>query len=483
MSSYSLRTQAAYLAIGKLVGYCIQIITPIILVRLLTMKDYGIYRQILFVSVVALLLLGLRILQSLYYFFPRVSDNLSKLLSQTLSLVVLASSAGTIVFLIVGWVFHFLPREIGSEYVLPLAIHFFLESSACVLDHIFILEKKSRLVAVVAAGNQMLRLFLVMGAIFFFKNVLGIVYALIAFSSIRLLVVLAYLMKNYVMHFGISDRPLLREQIRYIAPLAASHILAMVGTQIDKGIIVAIMSPEDFAIYSVGGVGIMTAITILYLSVGDVCVPRLGELAINRDFRGVRYLWHKMVVFGAIITVPVTCFCYVYAERIITFLFTAKYVASSDILRVNLLILFMQMLGYGYIPRALGKTKAILIATILRAILTVPLSFLLISRLGLIGGAISFVAGFWLSGIIQLHAARRAIEVTTSEFLPWGKLLTIFVSSATPAVILPYVLRLEMSNFATLLTAALVYFAVVGTVFKLMGYIQIREFRNILKRS
>lgn len=483
MGNYSLRTQAAYLAIGKLVGYCIQIITPIILVRLLTMKDYGIYRQILFISVVALLLMRLKIPQSLYYFFPRVSDNLGKLLSQTMSLVVLASSAGTIVFLIVGWVLHFLPPEIGSEYVLPLAIHFFLESSAHVLDHLFILEKRSKLVTVVAAGNQALRLFLVIGAIAIFNSVLGIVYALIAFSSIRLLVVLAYLMKNYVIHFGFSDRALLSEQIKYIAPLAASHILAMVGTQIDKGIIVAIMSPEDFAIYSVGGIGIMTAIAVLYLSVGDVCLPRFGELAISGDFRAIRYLWHKMVVFGAIITVPVTCFCYVYAERIITFLFTAKYVASADILRVNLLILFMQMLGYGYIPRALGKTKAILIATIARAILTVPLSFLLITKLGLIGGAISFVAGFWLSGIIQLRAARKAIGVTTSEFLPWGKLLTIFVSSATPAFILPYVLRLELSNFGTLLTAALIYFTVVGIAFKFMGYIQIREFKNILKQS
>ena len=483
MPTYSLKTQAAYLFLGKVIAFVLMAISPMIFVRLLNPLQFGTYRQIIFIMQLAVALIALRIPGSLYYFFPRKSSEIGQLISQTLTLLGTAGCIGSAFFLVLGLVFHVLPSGVTEDYVLPVAVYLFIETVACLVDHIFILEKKPKLVLAATAGNSVIRLFLILGAAILFHAVLAIVYALVLLSLLRLLTIMVYLVRKHTIRPGVFDRVLLREQIKYTAPLAVSNTLDVIGSRIDRGIISGYMSPEDFAVYSIGGLGVMSAVMMLYTSIGKVCLPRFGELAVKGNLEGVRHLWHKMIVMNTMATIPIVCFFCALAVEIITILFTEKYVAAANIWRINMAVLIIKMLGFGHIPTALGKTGAILAGNGVRFIMAVPLSIVLIMKFGLLGGAISFVLGFWANALIQLIAGKKALGATIPTLLPWTRMARIFVISAIPALFLPYLSRLGTHNISTVLIGALVYFPVVGLALILTGSINVEELKGFFRKA
>ena len=481
MKVYSLKSQAAYLFLGRVLSFLIAGISPIILVRLLDRNQYGAYQQVLFVVTFVISVISLRIPGSLYYFFPRHKFNLDRLLSQTVTLLSVVSFIGTTIFLIIGLFSELLPSGVSAAYIIPITIYIFIETIAQLIDHIFILEKKSRLVLIGSAANTMIRLLLVVSAAIFFREVLTLVYALIVFSAIRLCVVSGYMAKKYAIRLGIRDISLLKNQFRYITPLAVANVVGVIGNKMDRGIIGTYMSPADFGLYAVGGIGIMNAITMLYTSVGNVCVPRFGELAISNDLKGVRKLWHKMVIVNSAFTIPLVFFCWVFADLMITILFTEKYVAASNIWRINMFILVIQMTGYGYIPTALGKTGSILAGNVIRFAVVVPLSIILIYNYGLIGGAICFVAGFWINALIQLVASKKAIKSSVRMFMPWLILIKILVISALASLILLYVRNIGLSCLPTITIGAIIYFPIVGCLYICLKLINISVIKGVLR--
>ncbi|MDD2389430.1 MAG: oligosaccharide flippase family protein [Desulfobacterales bacterium] len=479
---HSLKSQALHLFFGKILAYLIISISPIILVRLISMTQFGVYRQILFVASVALSLIRLRVPGSLYYFFPRKKTDLSCLISQTLTLLLMASIGGSIVFVLLGFGFHLLPSGVSTGYILPIAIYLCVETVAQLIDHIFILDKKPKFVLIVTIADQAVRLVLLLSAALIFDSVMAMVWALIVQSLLRLAVVLIYLSRKYVIRLGLPDMDLLKQQVKYIAPLAAATIVWTVGGKFDAIIISGFMSPEDFAIYSVGALGIMNAVTLLYISLGNVCLPRFGELAMEHDYQGITRIWHKMIIANAVLTVPAAVFCCALAEQFITILFTDRYLAAATIWRINMSALLIQMLGYGYIPTALGKTGAILVSNIVRFALVIPVSIFMISKFGLTGGAISFVIGFSTEAVIQIETTRRTLQLRISKILPWMTIARIIFISGVPLVFLPNLLEPGFRPLLTLMIGALAYFPVVALALIMTGTVDLNEFTPQLRR-
>ncbi len=483
MTIPSLRTQAFYLFVGKVTAFLFLSLSPIILVRLLSEHQFGTYRQILFVSFVTMELITLRIGAGAYYFYPRRKSDLPTLVSQTLTLLCLAGLVGAAAFLILGLHFRFLPSGVTTDYVLPIAVYLLLETGAQFLDHIFVLEKKPKLVLATDVANSLCRLSLVVGAAFFFQNVKAIVIALILLSAGRMAVLLGYLTHTYRIRAGLHNRALLSEQLRYTAPLAASAVVGVLGSQIDKGIISGYLSPQDFAVYSLAGWSIINAIRIIYNSVAQVCVPRFGELAVEKDLSGVRRVWHKMILMNTCVTVPLVCFSFVFAVEITGILYTDKYLAAANLWRVNMLILLVQMLGFGTIPTALGKTRAILAGNLSRFLLAVPCAVILVINFGLMGGAVAFVLGFWADATVQLMAGKKALQVTLAELLPWAEMGRIVLICLLPALFLPYLSALELHRLSVVLLGAVAYFPLVAAGLILTGTLHTRDFRALLRMA
>jgi len=479
-SGYSLRTEAMYVLVGRLITFFISAISPLVLVRLLSVEQYGLYRLVVFVFGVAVLLIGCGICNSLYYLFPRVKGRHSDLLSQTLTILGVISVSFVFIFLVISRFFDVVPKAMMGTFILPMATYVAVESIALVLDHIFVLERKSRLMPVLNAVNMIAYLTLVIGAILVFHNVIAVAYALVVFAVARLLFLLSYLAKRYAIRPGIFDKNILDKQLKFCLPLVGSTIVGAIGRHFSKAVVAGLMTTSDFAVFAVGGLGVVNIVQMVYTSISDVSVPRFGELAVQNNLEQAKALWDKMVLVNVTITTPVVLFCFTFADQIITVLFTQRYLASANIFRINLFILLIQMTSYGCIPKAMGKTKAILLGNSIRAGFLIPASLLLITKFGLLGGAVSFVVCFWLNALIQLHTAKKVINVSIGQFLPWKKLAIIFIVSIMPAALISRITVLELSSINVLLFATPVYFTVILAILKTIGYLNLEEILDVL---
>jgi O-antigen/teichoic acid export membrane protein len=95
----SLKKQSYFLFTGKLIAFAIQFITPIILVRLLSKEDYGLYQLAILIAITLQPILGLGLNSSLYYFFRIYKEKNAQLLSQTLLMTHIIGVIALILFI------------------------------------------------------------------------------------------------------------------------------------------------------------------------------------------------------------------------------------------------------------------------------------------------------------------------------------------------------------------------------------------------
>lgn len=478
----SLKSQTLSLFSGKVVAYLVTAMAPVILVRLLSPEQFGAYRQVLFLYAVALPVIKFMIPESLYFFYPRKKAIIHRYLSQTLTLLCINGVIGSSLIVLVGGYFKWLPSGLTADFVMPLALFLLIDAVGSLIEHIFVLEKNIFLTFSGNLANSILRVTLIVGAVYLFADVIAMLYALILWSVLRLGATVWYLTRKYPIRFGFSSRAMLKEQLSYSLPIAVGGVIGLIGAQIDKGIVSGYMSPADFALYSLGSLGIMNAVKLLYVSVGNVFVPRFGELAVNKDLDSIRLLWHKMILMNAIVTIPIVIFFIIYASQVISILYTDRYLQAANLWRLNMMVLIIQMTGFGYIPKAMGRTGSIFIGNVARFIVSVPLSIYLIVEMGLVGGVIAFVVGFWANALIQLQACKTSIKASLASFLPWEQLLRVMLISLLPASILPFISRLSANHFIQVSCGAIWFFPTVVVLLFACKIIEIDDIRLLFKK-
>lgn len=465
-----LRAQATCLFVGKMMQFGVNAALPIILTRVLPVSVYGIYQQILLLAAVFVPLLQCEIPGSLLYFYPRRKEALGDLLSQSMSLLLILSAVGSVGLWGAGLRLHIISL-VGIELLLVVA-YIGLATPAGLLDDLFVAEKRSGLVVLYYLLDGLLRVMCVLIGVATERGTTGIVASLVVYALARLMVLSVYLYTWYGLRLGFANRRLLHEQIVYVVPLALSTLAGILSRNVDKIIVSALLNDEDYALYAVGGLGVMYAITFVYTAVGEVSVPRLAELAAANKIDEARVLWHRMVAANALITLPSVTFALVLAEPIIVTLFTSRYVNSLAVWRLNLALLCIQMTGYGYVPRAFARTRGVLVSNVARFLVGVPLAYVMVRQYGLIGGALSYIAAFLVGAAIQLAIGRQVLQARVCEFMPWKYVASVGLVSVLPVPLLVAVRQFGLPPLTSLITGVLVYFPLVAFIAKLMGLLR-----------
>jgi O-antigen/teichoic acid export membrane protein len=214
----------------------------------------------------------------------------------------------------------------------------------------------------------------------------------------------------------------------------------------------------------------MYAITFVYIAAGEVSVPRLSELAAAHRLDEAQALWHKMVSANALVTFPLVAYALVLAPQIIIVLFTNRYLASTTVWRINLLLLCVQMTGYGYVPRAFARTRGIMIGNVARLVVGLPITYLLVWRWGLVGGASGSVIGFTINAVVQLRTGRQALGASIRRFMPWTCIAHVLLVSGACGIPLFYISQSNLSSLMVLSAGAALYFPLVVVLLVFSGF-------------
>ena len=469
MTESSLRVQSNILFMGKFIAFCINIILPVLFVRILSKSDYGIYRfaTLLSYSLVPVLTLGLNI--SLYYFYPNLKENRSQLLGHTFYLLSVIATIGCLIYIFV--VRNFL-NETQLLFGVPVVLTTLLLVLSSTSHHLFILEKKAILNAFYLICEQFVRTFCVLLPALLVRDIYLVLWGLVFYGILRIGFYLFYVGIKYKNFWKNISAKFMMRQIKYALPFGLGNAIAEAGQKIDRFIVTAIAGIDNFAIYSIASFKI-PLLGMFYQSVFQVAAPKLSIYGAAGDIESTIKLWHKIIVKAALVTIPSFIFMQLVAKPLILFLYTDVYADSVLPFRILLGTVFGQMTGYGLISRAFEKTGIFVYASIYSLVIGIVLGLLMTKYFGIAGAAFSAVFTYGIYVITILRNERRILNLTFIELLPYRKIMGIFVIAFICAIPLIIVNEYIKSKLFLLVIDALIFGITLIIFYSRMNFISI----------
>ncbi|MFC1760358.1 lipopolysaccharide biosynthesis protein [Candidatus Neomarinimicrobiota bacterium] len=425
----SLKNQSYSLFFGKTTALIIQMLTSVIIVRLISKADYGLYQQFLLISTTLITVLGLGLNSSLYYFYPTGTNNEQHLvIKHTILIELIIGIAFVILFLGLG-----IPRlewlnlENLNIYRIHIGLYILFTSVSSIVETMFTVEKNVTLNRFYHPFEKFIRLGLIISFIFFFQDNIALIYALLVLSGLKFIFVIIYSWNHLVQQNFISF-PLLKNQLVYSIPIGISVILRTISVKIDKFIVNEYVDINDFAIYSIAFISI-PVLPILYSSINNVVVAQIAVFCKEEKFKNAAALWRKTVLKNASITIPIVGFCFVMADHIIEILYTQRYLESANYFRIYILYFLFSMFSYGFILRGTKKTSSIFIIDLISAIITIISGIYLIQNYQMYGAAITAVMGISLPIIITVIYEKNLLKLPLAKLMNWKKLYLIVITS------------------------------------------------------
>ncbi len=397
-STPSLRVQSAWLLSAKLLGFGFAFVLPLIVVRVLTQEQFGVYRQSFLVIRNAVAILPIGFAMSAYYYLARDPARRGAAIVNILSVYFVVGAAAC-AFLAA------FPGALGAIFnsaemtrLAPvIGVTIWLWMFSVFLETVAVANREPRIATAFIVFAQFSKTVLLSGFVIALQTVDAILYAAIVQASIQALILLAYLARRFPRYWLSFDTAFFREHLAYALPFGLAGILWTAQVDIHFYFVSYRFGEAALAVYAVGCFQ-LPLITMLSESVTSVLIPRMSELQAADDRREMVRLTARAVQKLAFFYLPLYVFLYVTGETLITTLFTNEYRESVPVFRVFLTLLPFSILIADPVVRAYEDLGAFL--------LRVRIVMFLVLIVGLIAG----VRSFGLVGIIAIVISIRAFE-------------------------------------------------------------------------
>jgi O-antigen/teichoic acid export membrane protein len=406
----------------------LMIISPIILARLLSVTDFGRYREFLVYVHVLVAFSSLGINSSLLNLIPSDPARGWRYVNQALLMTLASSSLVALAALLLN---AFFGGSLLGEHALAAVVYVWLFVNFDVWEALFIAEKQPYRVWRYTTARLLSRITVVTAAAALSRDVTTIVWSMVVLEGVRVLLsVRAWHLRNRAAPTDGGSS--WREQLAYCAPFGVALLLAMVNSSVGSLFVTRMLGPAALAQYAIG-VFAQPIITLMRNSLSDVL---LGELAARwrNGQQEVLDLWRRSTVATAILLVYVGVILARFADTIVITLFSERYRPAVIVFQIFVLALLRETFDFGIPLRARNHTAPILRSNLLSLILNVGLMSLMVPAWGLIGAVIAFVISRFVEGTYLAVQAMRIYEVSLAELARWrdlGKVVAAAVIAAS----------------------------------------------------
>lgn len=458
MTEKTLMSQASYLMLGETAAFVIKFFVPIILVRIFSQTDYGLYQQALLIFFTLMPMIPFGMNQSLYYFYSREKNKRGLLWQNFLFLFTFGLIALIIIITFRSELATVLNNPELTNLLILSAAHLFFMLCSSFLEVIMIVEGNSKLASIITTTSTLIRTGLILGFALITKDVSFILLGLLIFSIVRFTWILMYLMRKYNPSGRVISLRLLKQQWVYSWPFGVSLFLGYARQFADKYIVSFFFTPAMFAVYAVGANNIPLLGT-MFTSVNKVTLPIVSKLQKEDKKEDIIIIWHKSVRKLALVAIPVFVYTLIVAKEIIFTLFTDKYASAVPIFMVYIFLFPRDVFMHGLITRAYAATKYILKAGIFVFIFTMVMLFLMTKYFGIVGAAIANVSGLYMMTFLQVMKGKSLLRLSFRRLLPWKSILKatfLSVVAAVPVIIIKT--SISMHPIIILILSAPVFF-------------------------
>jgi O-antigen/teichoic acid export membrane protein len=477
---FSLTKSAGIVGISKFVNLLGLLCVSIVLTRVLSRTNYGNYEQVwlIYNSFLPLVAYGL---SSGVYFFSAREDKRRIYSSAILLVSIIGFLMGIFLILFAPAIAFLFGSSSLSGYIRIFAIYAVVSSPSLLFESVFVSEKR---VGMLLSGNIIVSiLFAATTSIsaIVFHSLAFVFWSLVVVGAVKSIFLLYFLYKERKFNLQ-KTLDAMKAQLAYAAPIFISSVIATISKQIDRYLVTLFFSADQFAIYAIGSKEI-PFITVITGSASAVLFPAFSEFSSKEMHEKFVATWRNSISKTGLFLLPMMVFLFFTAKDLMFFFFGEKYVVSSTIFRIFLLLLPLRLAFYSTALLMLGKQKLYMYTTIFELVLSALASYFLMSKYGLEGAAVGKVAITYIEVAFLITVLVTVLRTNLKELFPWLKLLKIFfvsVISILPAMFARNLFGDIYVRFLLETTLFVAVFCVIAISIKLVRVVSLKEFRFVV---
>ena len=460
-----LGNRTAILTLSRIASYGLMLISPIFLVRLLTVADFGHYREFLLYASILQAFAQFSINDSLLYCVPANPGSPWRLARQTAVLTFCSS-------LLVVLVLIALDSASGGTfvhgYLVPLVAYTLVSVNLDFWEYFWLANGRAQPVFFYSAGRLSVRVLVVVVTAAVTHDFHAVIWALVALEAARFVTA-----GTAMLIFDRSRRePALREpwrdQLRFCLPSGTASLLAMLNRNVSNVIVARLLGAVALAQYAIGRFGEPVVVTVRS-SVSSVILPEM----VRKDRAGAGdgtalELWRKATVINTIMLFPVVVLVARYAEPLVTWVFGASYATAGLIMQIYMLVVIRECFDFAPALRAVNRTRPLVESNVAGLVTCTAAMFLLIPLMGLAGAMVAFVIASYVDASWLAWRTRSAYGVSLMQLLPWRSVAKTALAAAMASVLIVSSVWTDVFGRAGIVLAGLVYVAAFALLLQLM---------------
>jgi O-antigen/teichoic acid export membrane protein len=441
-----LERKAISLGAANALDYGLQFLLPIVLARALSVEDFGQYRLMWLAVMTCLVLAPLSMPQSLYYFLPR-SDAAGKRLYLNHTVLFMCTTA-----LLGAWALSALnpwqPASLAelNRHGLIVPAFAFLWTVAYLLDVLPTVEERVEWQAKVVVGLSALRAVALSVAAIATGELEPVLWTLVVFVLVKLALLGAYIRRHHGFGRPLLERGAFKAQVKYAAPFGFSASLYALRSQADQWVAAALFSLHQFAAFSVAAV-IGPIVYICRQSVNNVFLPSMSRLESSGDVAGMLALNSRANVMVAALVFPVLAFAFVYAEEVITLIYTASYVEAAPVMQLYVLALALLVIELNSVMLILREGPFAMKANACLLVGSVVVSWYCAQAFGLVGAAAGSSLAVYADRLLLVRRISSRTGIPVSRMQDWGSLAVLAALAIAAALAAWGLLHGELESF------------------------------------
>jgi O-antigen/teichoic acid export membrane protein len=421
VSLQGLKRRALSLGGAKAFDHAMQFLLPIVLARSLDAATFGEYRLLWLVIGTVLAVGTLNMGYGLYYFLPRAAVAVKTVyIHNTVVFFAVAALVFSVAF--TPW------SPIAPASMEPLAKYGWLVPAfgalwfiATLLDYLPTIEERIGWQVWTSIGTAALRFLLVAAAAWLSGDLEVILVLLLVVVLVKLALLLIYIHR----HHGLGGpwfRPReLWDQLRYTAPYGAGATLFSLRGQIDQWVAAALFALSSFAAFSIAAL-VGQVVHIFRHSVMEAFLPSMSRLEAAGDVKGMMEMNARANVMVGRLLYPLLAIAFVFAEEIVTIVYTATYVEAGPVVRMYIAGMAAMVIEVGSVVLLLRQGGYVLGVSALALVVAVAASWLGALELGLPGAALGSVLAIYLDRVLILARVSRHTGIGLARLQDWGAL-------------------------------------------------------------
>jgi O-antigen/teichoic acid export membrane protein len=429
---HRLGRRALSLGAANALDYALQFLLPVVLVRCLDPSAFGQYRLLWLAVGTVMAIVTMAVPGSLYYFLPR-SEGATKRLYINQALLFLAAAG-----LIAGWAVSswnpWLPEKMSDlaryDPIVPLFVLLWMVAS--LLDLLPTVEERVTWQAKATVGLAALRTVTLSLAAILTRELGPVLLFLLAFVAFKVALLLGYVARYHSLRGPLLRWGALADQLRYAAPIGAAGALYGLRLQADQWVAAALFSVGMFASFSIATV-LGPLVHLCRHSVFHAFLPTMSRLQAAGDIPGMLDLKSRANVMVGALVYPLLAFAFVFAEEIVTVIYTATYVDAAPVMRVSIVGFAALVVEFTTIVQLLRRGGFMMRMSLVALVLSVALSWFSAHSFGLAGAAAGSVTAIYFDLIATLRQVSLRTGVPLRRLQNWRALGLLILFAALAA--------------------------------------------------